>query len=161
MTFFFFFCFFCFFVFCFFFQENRIWHFMQKRHCSMSRIFPYCLRCWRPDFRNYHIGIFITSFGSPMYESEQEGGFYHWGIIQSFLPTLKNSWINYWWELHLVTFLYGKVLVSTWQEQNTDGNTVDSRYLEFQGTLWNTSRYPYLDISDLQNWGKNNSNNHI
>ena len=33
--------------------------------------------------------------------------------------------------------------------------TVDSRYLEFQGTLWNTSRYPYFDISDLQNWGKN------
>ena len=25
-------------------------------------------------------------------------------------------------------------------------NTVDSRYLEFQGTLLNTSRYPYLDI---------------
>ena len=39
--------------------------------------------------------------------------------------------------------------------------TVDSRYLEFQGAFWNTSRYPYLDISDLQNWGKNNSNNHI
>ena len=32
----------------------------------------------------------------------------------------------------------------------TDG----SLYLEFQGTLWNTSRYPYLDISDLQKWGK-------
>ena len=31
---------------------------------------------------------------------------------------------------------------------------VDSRYLEFQGTLWNTLRYPYLDISDLQKWGK-------
>ena len=30
-------------------------------------------------------------------------------------------------------------------------NTVDSRYLEFQGTQWNTSRYPYLVISDLQN----------
>ena len=29
-------------------------------------------------------------------------------------------------------------------------NTVDSRYLEFQGTLKNTSGYPYLDISDLQ-----------
>ena len=40
-------------------------------------------------------------------------------------------------------------------------DTVASRYLEIQGTLWNTSRYPYLDISDLQNWGKNNSNNHI
>ena len=29
-------------------------------------------------------------------------------------------------------------------------NTVDSRYLELQGTLKNTSRYPYFDISDLQ-----------
>ena len=27
--------------------------------------------------------------------------------------------------------------------------------------LWNTSRYPYLDISDLENWGKNNLINHI
>ena len=35
-------------------------------------------------------------------------------------------------------------------------NTVDSRYLEFQGTLWNTSRYPYVEISDLQNLGKMN-----
>ena len=32
--------------------------------------------------------------------------------------------------------------------------TVDSRYLEVQGTLWNTWRYPDLDKSDLQNWGK-------
>ena len=29
--------------------------------------------------------------------------------------------------------------------------TVDSRYLKVQGTLRNTTRYPYLDISDLQN----------
>ena len=28
--------------------------------------------------------------------------------------------------------------------------TVDSRYLEFQGTHWNTSRYPYLDISEFR-----------
>ena len=27
--------------------------------------------------------------------------------------------------------------------------TVDSRYLEVEGTLKNTSRYPYFDISDL------------
>ena len=47
------------------------------------------------------------------------------------------------------------------QERQVILYTVDSRYLEFQGTLWNTSRYPYLDISDLQNWGKNNLNNHI
>ena len=39
--------------------------------------------------------------------------------------------------------------------------TVDSRYLEFQGTFWNTSRYPYFDISDLLNRGKTNSINHI
>ena len=30
-------------------------------------------------------------------------------------------------------------------------DTVDFRYLEVQGTLLNTSRYPYIDISDLQN----------
>ena len=29
--------------------------------------------------------------------------------------------------------------------------TVDSLYLEVQGTLLNTLRYQYLDISDLQN----------
>ena len=28
-------------------------------------------------------------------------------------------------------------------------NTVDSRYLEIEGTLRNSSRYPYFDISDL------------
>ena len=33
-------------------------------------------------------------------------------------------------------------------------STVDFRYLEFQRTLWNTSRYPYLEISELQKWGK-------
>ena len=37
---------------------------------------------------------------------------------------------------------------------------VDSCYLEVQRTFWNTSRYPYHDISDLQNWGKK-KNNHI
>ena len=35
-----------------------------------------------------------------------------------------------------------------------------SRHLEVRGTLWNTSRYPYLDTSDLQNW-REKSNNHI
>ena len=32
--------------------------------------------------------------------------------------------------------------------------TVDSRYLELQGTHLNTSRYPYFDISELREWGK-------
>ena len=41
------------------------------------------------------------------------------------------------------------------------GYTVDSRYLEVEGTLWHTSRYPFFDISDVQNWGKYQSNNQI
>ena len=40
-------------------------------------------------------------------------------------------------------------------------HTVDSRYLEFQGTLWNTSRYPYFDISDLHNWVKLFEQSHL
>ena len=40
--------------------------------------------------------------------------------------------------------------------------TVVSRYLEFQGSLWNTSRYPYLDIYQSRGIEENNkSNNHI
>ena len=48
-------------------------------------------------------------------------------------------------------------LPMSWRKKNT----VDSRYLEFKGTFWNTSRYPYFDISDLQNRGKTNSINHM
>ena len=36
--------------------------------------------------------------------------------------------------------------------------TVDSRYLEFQGTLWNASRYLYFDISIYGNEKNNKSN---
>ena len=42
-----------------------------------------------------------------------------------------------------------------------DENTVNFRYLEDERTLRNTSRYPYFDISDLQNWGEYQSNNQI
>ena len=42
-----------------------------------------------------------------------------------------------------------------------DENTVASRYLEVEGTLWNTSRYPYFDILDVPNWGKYKSNKQI
>ena len=41
-----------------------------------------------------------------------------------------------------------------WLQLNPCLNTVDSRYLEVEATLWNTSRYPYFDISDFQNLGK-------
>ena len=36
--------------------------------------------------------------------------------------------------------------------------TADSRYLEVYGILWNTLRYPFLDISNLQNWEKKKKN---
>ena len=55
------------------------------------------------------------------------------------------------WKTGPSTFLLKKCVLSgtmsgySWYTVN---------YLEFQGTLWNTSRYPYFDISDLQNWGK-------
>ena len=39
-------------------------------------------------------------------------------------------------------FPYSLILVNLY--------TVDSRYLEFLGTLGNTSRYPYLEISELR-----------
>ena len=43
----------------------------------------------------------------------------------------------------------------------SSNNTVNSRYLEVEGTRWNTSRYPYYDIPDVQNWGKYQTNNQI
>ena len=59
----------------------------------------------------------------------------------------------------LSDILFQRTSFKSLQQENII--TVDSRYLEFQGTLLNTSRYPYFDISDLQNWGKTNSINHI
>ena len=38
--------------------------------------------------------------------------------------------------------LYRTCVLTQVRQQRTGQNTVDSRYLEFQGTLWNTSRYP-------------------
>ena len=40
-----------------------------------------------------------------------------------------------------------KGLEIIWEETIT--HTVDSRYLEIDRTVINTSRYPYFDISDL------------
>ena len=39
--------------------------------------------------------------------------------------------------------------------------SVDSCYLKVQGTLWNTSRHPFLNISDLQHWVKNKLKNKL
>ena len=68
---------------------------------------------------------------------------------------MKDKNINY------TIVKYGETYYNRHTALTPTVDTVDSRYFEIQGALWNTSRYPYLDISDLQNWGKNNSNNHI
>ena len=53
--------------------------------------------------------------------------------------------------------------VQVWRRLPRNSGSIYSRLSlsRIQGILWNTSRYPYLDISDLQSSGKNNSINHI
>ena len=71
-----------------------------------------------------------------------------------FIWDMLDEYVTAWWWFSIRT---ETVTVSN----NFLANTVYSRYLELQGTLWNTSRYPYFDISDLQNWVNTNSINHI
>ena len=63
------------------------------------------------------------------------------------LWTTGPSFLKWWlpWQHFLDIFLLSQSIFII---------TVDSRYR--QETFWNTSRYPYLDISELQNWEKNN-----
>ena len=60
-------------------------------------------------------------------------------LIWAFVPRIwcKDHFLEY----HVIIPCYHFIIQST-------------LVIEFQGTLWNTSRYPYLEISDLQNWGK-------
>ena len=51
-------------------------------------------------------------------------------------------------------------MVLIYGKKSNNSYTVNSRSLKVQGPLLNTPRYPYLNISDLQNWGKNKSNTH-
>ena len=62
----------------------------------------------------------------------------------------------------MFNYTFRKIRSRYVQTELTAKYTINSRYLEVQGTHWNTSRYPYFDLSDLQNWGKKDeSNNHI
>ena len=61
-------------------------------------------------------------------------------------------WFNVFWidvvsTLHACLGTPGKKYCIFYLFYSLHGNTVDSRYLEFKGTLWNLSRYPYLEIS--------------
>ena len=67
-----------------------------------------------------------------------------YGNNESLRSTDTDSW-------HLC-FQQSQDVAFIWSAPNkkVPSNTVDSRYLELQWTLKNTSRYPYFDISDLQ-----------
>ena len=79
-----------------------------------------------------------------------EKKYIHRECVSTYLPEIIGHLNN----LHMCDYTYSNI----WTRQFT---TSDSHYLEVQGTLWNTSGYPYLDISDLQNWWKDKSNNHL
>ena len=50
-----------------------------------------------------------------------------------------------------ITFHYLRCLLVQESAEPDIEHTVDSRYLDVEGTRLNTSRYPYFDISDVQN----------
>ena len=53
-----------------------------------------------------------------------------------------------------ISVRHGQLLTPGGRVHTITDSPVDSRYLELQGTPWNTSRYPYFDIPVLRNWGK-------
>ena len=70
--------------------------------------------------------------------------------VQTFITCIYISFnVTLHISMHLCHTLYAICLL----------NTVDYRYLEVKGTLWNNLRYLYLDISDLQNWEKRKHTN--
>ena len=69
---------------------------------------------------------------------------------------------SFWWWIFFI-FLNRHDFVMIWtlrwngyedKEYSRMFNIQSTLVLEIQGTLWNTSRYPYFDISDLRNWEK-------
>ena len=60
----------------------------------------------------------------------------------------------------IVTFSWIPFIIAKpWS--NAQRNVQSTLFISNSKGLWNTSRYPYFDISDLQNWETNNSHNHI
>ena len=126
----------------------------------------YILRCWYVTCKYWFIWWHMSkvmiqgtkSVYGPCHLNQLKEDFQIW-YSYAFEPVLEIPFITrkYQNDVHMCA----PALIFSLQEHQEHICTVDSHYLEFQGTLWNTLRYPYLDISDLQNWGKNNSNNHI
>ena len=143
----------------------RTWPFEEKNREDTTWIWLNCLKNW---FKK------IVGCSDERTDNRRK-----W--ISSFRPLLRLEWANNDIQKYLLwKVTLNKPMFTIWAFKNSNCpyrqlwksicflwghfsaySTVDSRYLEFQGTLWSTSRYPYLDILDLQNWRKNNSNNHI
>ena len=105
--------------------------------------------------RHEHLGEPVTLYLPLVYHSKQ-----HSQLRQGRLPTecrqrKRNKYTTLgllqvgtrWEQVILTRCRIGHAHV-------TRSFTVDSRYLELQGTPWNISRYPYFDIPDLRNLGK-------
>ena len=67
-------------------------------------------------------------------------------ISLPYVVTMSEVWINAHTGIAKAMSHFAKIDVDIVQASKS---TVDSRYLEIEGTLKNSSRYPYFDISDL------------
>ena len=74
----------------------------------------------------------------------------YWDFLPFISVTLKHSEAV---SIYISSYIYATCRENVYPAKSPIicAITVDSR---FQGTHWNTSRYPYLDISELKEWGK-------
>ena len=85
-----------------------------------------------------------------------DGYYCHFSTFTFFF--LRNYFIQYYTHHFCYLFLctysnescfYDVTLLLDFVSHGNNVITVDSRYLEIEGTIINSSRYPYFDISDL------------
>ena len=110
-----------------FFHLSVIWFMLVLNHSPYGCIiFLRSLSCWNTYFIPSHGFYAIGHLRHLVYFTTKVPGWETKAIVYcNIFCTLALAFLSYWY------------------------NTVDSRYLEFQGTLWNSSRYPYYDISDF------------
>ena len=107
---------------------------------SITKTYLYIFDPLKPHFYTEKMrftGVYIISINSTQKHIL-------WVLVRTPWPVLSRNMKN------IRTFIWKLSIVKWWNFPYT----VDSRYLEIKGTLWNTSRYPFFDISDLWNWGK-------
>ena len=145
--------------------------FVQNKQKKYMFLPPSCIMTNNPGLNSLHFQLICQDFALLLQWSVK---FFLLFISHQVLPPTSQHIVrkqSKGCELVGHRFTHGNSTVSLFflingNRYNSKGNISEiilhsTRYLEFQGTVWNTSRYPYFDISDLQNWGKPNSINHI